>query len=98
MLSDDGLRSFMFTLKNPHDVAPRTFSLNPEFKENAIRCCAGLLPAFGHGSWPGCNFPPRISVPIEPEYINDTEIQGDVLLTGGRWTIVHEIEVFEVSK
>jgi hypothetical protein len=33
---DDSLRSFLFTLRNPHGVPPRKFPLRPEKKEYAI--------------------------------------------------------------
>jgi hypothetical protein len=37
---DDSLRSFLFTLRNPHGVPPRKFALKAEEKHNAICCYA----------------------------------------------------------
>jgi hypothetical protein len=36
--SDDSLKSFLFTLQNPHDVAARTFLLKSEQKQYTILC------------------------------------------------------------
>jgi hypothetical protein len=33
---DPSLKSFVFTLKNPHDVSPRRFALKAEKKDRAI--------------------------------------------------------------
>jgi hypothetical protein len=35
---DDSLRSFLFTLRNPHGVPPRKFALKEEMKGSAIYC------------------------------------------------------------
>jgi hypothetical protein len=35
---DDSLRSFLFTLRNPHGVPPRKFKLKAEKKQFAISC------------------------------------------------------------
>jgi hypothetical protein len=37
---DDSLRSFLFTLRNPHGVPPRKFALKAKEKEYAILCCS----------------------------------------------------------
>jgi hypothetical protein len=35
---DHSLKSFLFTLKNPHNIPARKFALNAEKKQRAIRC------------------------------------------------------------
>jgi hypothetical protein len=44
---DDSLRSFLFTLKNPHGVPPRKFTLNAEQKQQAIYCHPAYCAGFG---------------------------------------------------
>jgi hypothetical protein len=44
---DDSLRSFLFTLRNPHSVPPRKFALKAEGKHRAIICRYGRGPVFG---------------------------------------------------
>jgi hypothetical protein len=39
--ADDNLRSFLFTLKNPHNIPVRRFALRSEKKYQAILCCSG---------------------------------------------------------
>jgi hypothetical protein len=44
---DDSLRSFLFTLRNPHGVPPRKFALKAERKEYAIWCYSKYCVVFG---------------------------------------------------
>jgi hypothetical protein len=44
---DDSLRSFLFTLGNPHSVPPRKFALKGERKQCAIDCDSECGPGFG---------------------------------------------------
>jgi hypothetical protein len=37
--ADDSEKSFLFTLTNPHNIAPRTFALDPAQRYLAI-CCS----------------------------------------------------------
>jgi hypothetical protein len=105
---DDSLRSFLFTLRNPHGVPPRKFALKKERKESAIycysRCCAG----FGYYNYYGCEI--RVSNNCNNRnnythigtrwgsnttYANDTQF-GD-FFTGAELFTVKEIEVFEIE-
>jgi hypothetical protein len=36
--ADDSAKSFLFTLKNPHNIPPKKFPLKPENKDEAIDC------------------------------------------------------------
>jgi hypothetical protein len=46
---DDSLRSFLFTLRNPHGVPPRKFALKAEKKQYAIKCYSEYCALFGSG-------------------------------------------------
>jgi hypothetical protein len=45
---DNSLRSFLFTLRNPHGVPPRKFALKEEMKRAAIYCDSDACPGFGY--------------------------------------------------
>jgi hypothetical protein len=49
--ADPSLKSFLFTLTNPHNVPARRFALKGEEKDRAIKCYFGGGPDcdFGHG-------------------------------------------------
>jgi hypothetical protein len=44
---DDSLKSFLFTLKNPHNIPSRRFALNGEANQLAIECDSECGPIFG---------------------------------------------------
>jgi hypothetical protein len=94
---DPSLRSFVFTLKNPHNVAARKFKLKPEEKDRAIRCSSTCGPHFGdifvhsNGRFGGT------TLFFGTSYTNDTEMDGISLFTGSGNFHVREIEVFEVG-
>jgi hypothetical protein len=99
---DDSLRSFLFTLRNPHGVPPRKFALRAEEKQCAIYCDSAWGPAFGNCIWVsnncnanresftciGTNWSKRV-------YANDTAFES--FLTGVDKFTVKEIEVFEIA-
>jgi hypothetical protein len=45
--ADDSLRSFLFTLKNPHNIPARRFALKAKEKWAAICCNSKWGPCFG---------------------------------------------------
>jgi hypothetical protein len=47
--TDESLKSFLFTVKNPHNIPARRFPLKPEKKYQAI-CCHSGRKCFGYGS------------------------------------------------
>jgi hypothetical protein len=49
---DDTISSWLFTLTNPHKIAPRKFHLKREYKNRAIFCGCSSGPEFGIG-WDG---------------------------------------------
>jgi hypothetical protein len=97
--------SFLFTVKNPHNVDPTKFPLKPEQKEFAIFCAANLGPAFGNG------FDLSVSDNANTRtasfthmfgwtYENTTGVGGkspaSTFFTGSGHYAVKEVEVFEV--
>jgi hypothetical protein len=47
--ADDSLKSFVFTLKNPHNITARRFGLKPAWKHCAIYCGSEWGPRFPGG-------------------------------------------------
>jgi hypothetical protein len=96
-VSDSRLRSFVFTIKNPHNLPAQIFKQKQE--AYAIYNHSSQGPTFA-----GCAF--RVQDPFQAAtyncsnlgetYTNDTGIAGDQLLTGESSFVVDEIEVFEV--
>jgi hypothetical protein len=95
---DDSLRSFLFTLQNPHGVQPRKFAVMAERKQYAIWCPSDRGPQFG--------YPYELFVGdglrgatdnFGKVYTNDTGLNGKTFFTGAESFTVKEIEVFEIA-
>jgi hypothetical protein len=99
--ADGSLRSFIFTLKNPHHVAGRKFVLKVEKKDHAIECCAADGPRFWDiNIWDNCNVNGESATYFgrpDSTYTNDTGLDGKTFLTPSEKFQVDEIEVFEIS-
>jgi hypothetical protein len=80
--TDASLKSFLFTLKNPHDVPARRFALKAKMKDRAI----------SRGSSRGSDF-----VDIRNSYTNDIGLYEEMFFTGSQYFKVKEIEVFEIT-
>jgi hypothetical protein len=97
---DTSGRSFIFTLKNPHNLAARKFNLMP--KQRAIFCGCDGGPSFGSGIdirvLDNCNSHKNNYLNVNGSYLNDTEIDSMILLDGECYYTVHEIEVFAISE
>jgi hypothetical protein len=100
---DPSQRSFLFTLKNPRDLAPRRFPLITKQKRPyaAIACSVHLGPHFRNlGIEANCN---TSSYNIsdfclgDNGYANDSGVDGETILTGSTRFTVKEIEVFEIA-
>jgi hypothetical protein len=100
--SDSSLRSFLFTLRNPHGVSPRIFALGKDKERGAIYCDWKLCAGFG---WydicisDNCNTNRNSYTRIgtrygDHTYANDTAFRD--FFTGAENFTVKEIEVFEI--
>jgi hypothetical protein len=99
--ADDSLKSFLFTLKNPHNIPARRFPLKANRKECAIDCHSEYGPLFGENGcgiciWDNCNAHSESNTGFD-SYNNDTGQAGDDFFTGSSDFQVKEIEVFEIT-
>jgi hypothetical protein len=97
---DDSLRSFLFTLKNPHGVPPRKFALKADKKQYAIDCRSTEGPDFGSNDMvvlDNCNMRSCSYTHgdgCDRRYERDTAFK--YVFTGAQYFTVKEIEVFEI--
>jgi hypothetical protein len=96
---DNSGKSFLFSLKNPRNSAPRKFMLMSG--KNAIYCSSPYGPWFA-GNWDmivydNCNTATSNYTNLGGSYVNDTGIDGKLVFTGERNFTVKEIEVFTIS-
>jgi hypothetical protein len=99
--ADPSLRSFLFTLKNPHNVPAQRFALKAEKKESAIYCDSHRGPYFqcGIAVSDNCNANTESYTKYFGEnYTNDTGLNGKTFFTGSESFQVKEIEVFEITE
>jgi hypothetical protein len=102
--ADPSLKSFVFTLKNPHNFPARQFALKAEKKDRAIACGFGRGPSFG-GNIRGDILVPEVcnvktgstTYYFGSSYENDSGLDGTTLFTGWKDFTVKEIEVFEIT-
>jgi hypothetical protein len=97
---DDSQKSFVFTLKNPHNFPARKFALKADEKDRAIGCDSKCGPVFGGGFGvsDNCNTNTQsYAVVFGVCYINDTGLDGETFFTGSTNFKVKEIEVFEIE-
>jgi hypothetical protein len=99
--ADDSLKSFLFTLKNLHNIPPKRFALKPEKKKWAIKCFEYSGPSFGAGVCDieirgECNKFIENFTCLGHSYINDTGLDMLQVFTGSYGFTVEEIEVFEM--
>jgi hypothetical protein len=100
--ADDSLKSFLFTLKNPHNIAARRFALKAEKKYQAIVCRSKECPWFGCYTCDirisdNCNANTKSYTQLGTTYTNDTGLDNDIVFTGSGDFKVTEIEVFEIT-
>jgi hypothetical protein len=98
--ADNSLRSFLFTLKNPHNIPARRFALKAEEKSSAIGCDSEWGPYFGCdiGVSSDCNAGSWSYISLGRDYTNDTGLDGRTVFTGSYRFQVKEIEVFEIRE
>jgi hypothetical protein len=97
--ADPSLKSFLFTLKNPHNVPARRFALKAEEKDKAINCFSLGGPEFCDiAVWPNCNENTNSTTSVFGwNYTNDTGLDGKTFFTGSTNFQVMEIEVFQIT-
>jgi hypothetical protein len=95
---DDSVKSFVFTLKNPHNISARKFALKEEKKQLAIRCKSERGPCFGGdiAVADNCNAGTSNATSLGHTYLNDTGMDGKIVFTGSGSFKVEEIEIFEI--
>jgi hypothetical protein len=81
--ADPSMKSFLFTLKNPHNVPARRFALKAEMKDEAIWCDSDSGPYFreifvSHN----CNANTDSFAWLGASYTNDTGLDGKTFFTG----------------
>jgi hypothetical protein len=95
---DYSLKSFVFTLKNPHNISARRFALKEEAKQWAINCnylfglCFIDIAVLGE-----CNESDSSFTSLGTVYTNDTGLDNEIVFTGSKYFQVEEIEVFEIT-
>jgi archaellum component FlaC len=98
---DDSLRSFLFTLRNPHGVPSRKFALKADEKHQAIFCASNEGPHFGSNDMfvnANCNTNRNSFTQLAGcvcKYESDTAFEH--FFTGAQEFTVKEIEVFEIA-
>jgi hypothetical protein len=97
--ADPSLKSFLFTLKNPHNFPAREFSLKAEQKDCAIYCVSSWGPRFGSVIWVSdkCNANTNSGRCLGRSYANNTGLDGKTVLINWYDFTVKEIEVFEIT-
>jgi hypothetical protein len=96
--ADPSLKSFLFTLKNPHNFPARKFELKDEEKDGAIVCDSLTGPYFCDiGVSHNCNANTHSFSELGYSYANDTGLDGWKVLTDSENFTVKEIEVFEIA-
>jgi hypothetical protein len=96
--ADDSLKSFIFTLKNPHNIPARRFVLRDDSKHTAINCHSGFGPRFCDiAVRDDCNANTNSATHLGWAYTNDTGLNMTIVFTGSQNFQVKEIEVFEMT-
>jgi hypothetical protein len=102
---DESKTSFLFTLRNPHNLSPRIFSLN-DVRYSMLCNQSYAMVWFGNGGFIGiyedcnvnCNSHNKAFNISPPTYVNDTGLPGSTLFTGEQNYTVKELEIFELSE
>jgi hypothetical protein len=98
---DDSLKSFVFTIKNPHKLPAQRFALKFGKKNRAISCRSDVGPHFGGSDIAvadGCNTHSQNHTCLDSSYANDTRLDGIKVLGNSYYFRVDEIEVFRDYK
>jgi hypothetical protein len=95
---DPSLKSFFFTLKNPHNFPASKFSLTASMERMGLFCGSSYGPVFGHDIivYGNCNANTGSQSSLGCSYENDTGLDGETVFAGSNHFTVKEIQVFEV--
>jgi hypothetical protein len=95
--TDESLRSFLFTLQNPHKFPARKVALKAEKNRMAILCRSDYGPCFRDiVVYDDCKSNTDSYTEVGQSYTNDTGITGTTFFTGANKFQAKEIEVFEI--
>jgi hypothetical protein len=97
---DDSLRSFLFTLRNPHGVPPRKFALKADKKDMAICCYSDEGPVFGLNDMVvnnNCNTDSYSFTHGRRDRFYESDTAFEHFYTGAARFTVKEIEIFEIN-
>jgi hypothetical protein len=95
---DNSNQSFIFSVKNPHNIEGKIFSLTNSSR--AIYCHQAYGPTFGNHSIyvsDNCNNNNTSYTYLGYSYANDTGMSGNQFCTGEQNFTVKDIEVFELT-
>jgi hypothetical protein len=100
--ADDSVKSFVFTLKNPHNISARRFALIAKEKDWAISCDSERGPCFGCVPsdiyvCDDCISCAGSHTSLGPTYIKDSGLAREIVFTGSKHFQVKEIDVFEIA-
>jgi uncharacterized small protein (DUF1192 family) len=96
--ADHSLKSFLFTLKNPHNLGERKFMLKAEARNKAIICGSKRGPDFWDlAICDSCDSRRNSFGDLGKNYENNTRLDGQELFTQEMNFQVQEIEVFEIT-
>jgi hypothetical protein len=95
--ADPSLKSFLFTLKNPHNFQAKRFSLKAEKKDEANFCASLWGPCFARGDIRVSPNTTSHTSHFGNSYANDTGLDGKTFFTRSGSFSVKEIEVFEIT-
>jgi cell division protein FtsB len=97
--ADPSLKSFLFTVKNPHKVPERKFALIADKKDFAVNCSPDYGPSFMDihiADNSNANLHSYAQF-FGSSYTNDTGLDDKTFFTGSEFFKVKEIEVFEIA-
>jgi hypothetical protein len=98
---DNSLKSFLFTVKNPHNLPARRFPLKATEKAQAIFCAEGTGASFSFEdlsvSEKSDENTESTTCSVGVVYLKDTELKGERVFMGSEHFQVKEIEVFQLT-
>jgi hypothetical protein len=99
---DPSQKSFLFTLKNPHNIPPRRFEMESTMQKYVLyfqtSCLVWVGNAGAIGLMPNCNANSTShNCGFRPDqtFMNDSGHEGTTFFTGSERYTVKEVEIFE---